>query len=212
MCIRDRKKLTIENENTGDKKVYSINTMRYINAHEGDYIRAGEALIDDNINPHDILAVLGEEALAKYLVDEIQIVYRKSGVSINDKHIEVIVRQMLKKVIIEDAGDSDFMPNEEVYKSEFKKVQQELLSEGKEPPKGRPILQGITKAALNTESFISAASFQETTRVLTDAACSGKTDKLRGLKENVIMGKLIPAGTGSKHIINGKFKFITQEN
>ena len=211
-AVRGMKKLTIENENTGDKKVYSINTMRYINAHEGDYIRAGEALIDGNINPHDILAVLGEEALAKYLVDEIQIVYRKSGVSINDKHIEVIVRQMLKKVIIEDAGDSDFMPNEEVYKSEFKKVQQELLSEGKEPPKGRPILQGITKAALNTESFISAASFQETTRVLTDAACSGKTDKLRGLKENVIMGKLIPAGTGSKHIINGKFKFITQEN
>ena len=211
-AVRGMKKLTIENENTGDKKVYSINTMRYINAHEGDFIRAGEALIDGNINPHDILAVLGEEALAKYLVDEIQIVYRKSGVSINDKHIEVIVRQMLKKVIIEDAGDSDFMPNEEVYKSEFKKVQQELLSEGKEPPKGRPILQGITKAALNTESFISAASFQETTRVLTDAACSGKTDKLRGLKENVIMGKLIPAGTGSKHIIDGKFKFISQEN
>ena len=211
-AVRGMKKLTIENENTGDKKVYSINTMRYINAHEGDFIRAGEALIDGNINPHDILAVLGEEALAKYLVDEIQIVYRKSGVSINDKHIEVIVRQMLKKVIIEDAGDSDFMPNEEVYKSDFKKVQQELLSEGKEPPKGRPILQGITKAALNTESFISAASFQETTRVLTDAACSGKTDRLRGLKENVIMGKLIPAGTGSKHIIDGKFKFISQDN
>ena len=186
--------------------------MRYINAHEGDLIKAGEALIDGNINPHDILAVLGEEALAKYLVDEIQIVYRKSGVSINDKHIEVIVRQMLKKVIIEDAGDSDFMPNEEVYKSDFKKAQEELLAEGKEPPKGKTILQGITKAALNTESFISAASFQETTRVLTDAACSGKTDRLRGLKENVIMGKLIPAGTGSKHIISGKYKFVNQDN
>lgn len=210
-AVRGMRKLTIENENTGDKKSYTINTQRYVNVHDGDMVKAGEALIDGNINPHDTLAILGEEALAKYLVDEIQIVYRKSGVSINDKHIEVIVRQMLKKVIIEDAGDSDFIPNEEVYKSEFKKVQEEMLAEGKEPPKGRPILQGITKAALNTESFISAASFQETTRVLTDAACSGKTDKLLGLKENVIMGKLIPAGTGSKHILSGKYRFKTQE-
>lgn len=206
-ATRGMRKITIENENTGDKKVYSVNTQRYINVHDGDMVKAGEALNDGNINPYDTLAILGEKALAKYLVDEIQIVYRKSGVSINDKHIEVIVRQMLKKVVIEDAGDSDFMPNEEVYKSDFKEVQIALMKEGKEPPRGRPILQGITKAALNTESFISAASFQETTRVLTDAACSGKTDRLRGLKENVIMGKLIPAGTGSKHILNGKYKF-----
>lgn len=171
-------------------------------------MKAGEALIDGLINPHDILAVLGEEALERYLVDEIQEVYRKQGVHINDKHIEVIARQMLKKIIVEDPGDSNFMPNEEVYKAEFVKVYQETLDKGLRPPQGRSILQGITKAALNTQSFISAASFQETTRVLTDAACSGKLDELRGLKENVIMGKLIPAGTGSKHICNTKYKFL----
>jgi len=201
------RKLTIRNEQTGDKKSYNINTQRYINVHDGDRVKAGEALIDGHINPHDKLAVLGEEALEKYLVDEIQVVYRKSGVSINDKHIEVIVRQMLKKVVIDDPGDSEFMQNEEVYKTEFKIIQNKLLAEGKKPPSGKTILQGITKAALNTESFISAASFQETTRVLTDAACSGKTDILRGLKENVIMGKLIPAGTGSKHIHSHKYQF-----
>jgi DNA-directed RNA polymerase subunit beta' len=208
--LRGLRKLTIENEDTGDKKMYSISTQRYLNVREGDRVKAGEALIDGLINPHDILAILGENALEKYLVDEIQEVYRKQGVTINDKHIEVIVRQMLKKVHIEDPGDSDFMPNEEVYKADFNKVQQELLMEGKQPPRGRAIMQGITKAALNTESFISAASFQETTRVLTDAACSGKTDYLRGLKENVIMGKLIPAGTGSKHVIAQRFKFNKQ--
>ena len=204
---RGMRKLVIKNEQTGDRKEYNINTQRYINVHDGDRVKAGEALIDGHVNPHDKLAVLGEEALEKYLVDEIQIVYRKSGVSINDKHIEVIVRQMLKKVVIDDPGDSDFMPNEEVYKSDFKKVQAEHLAAGTQPPTGRTILQGITKAAINTESFISAASFQETTRVLTDAACSGKTDYLRGLKENVIMGKLIPAGTGAKHICTKKYKF-----
>jgi len=208
---RGLRKLTITNEETGVKKSYSISVQRYINVHDGDRIKAGEALIDGLVNPHDILAVLGEEALQKYLVDEIQEVYRKQGVHINDKHIEVIVRQMLKKIIIEDAGDSIFMPNEEVYKSEFVKVYEEMMSKGLRPPQGRPILQGITKAALNTHSFISAASFQETTRVLTDAACSGKMDELRGLKENVIMGKLIPAGTGSKHICSSKYKFKVGE-
>jgi DNA-directed RNA polymerase subunit beta' len=210
--VRGLRKLTIDNEETGVKKSYSISTQRYVNVREGDSVKAGEALIDGLINPHDILAILGESALENYLVDEIQEVYRKQGVTINDKHIEVIVRQMLKKVQIEDAGDSEFMPNEEVYKSDFNKAQHDLLVEGKQPPRGRPIMQGITKAALNTESFISAASFQETTRVLTDAACSGKTDRLRGLKENVIMGKLIPAGTGSKHIVNERFKFIKNES
>ncbi len=204
---RGMRKITVTNEQTGDKKSYNISNQRYINVHEGDRVKAGEQLIDGHINPHDKLAVLGEEALEKYLVDEIQVVYRKSGVSINDKHIEVIVRQMLKKVVIDEPGDSEFMQNEEVYKTDFKAVQAQLLEEGKQPPSGRTILQGITKAALNTESFISAASFQETTRVLTDAACSGKMDKLRGLKENVIMGKLIPAGTGSKHISSKKYQF-----
>ncbi|MDR0454111.1 MAG: DNA-directed RNA polymerase subunit beta' [Deferribacteraceae bacterium] len=205
--VRGLRRLTIENEETGDKKSYSISTQRYLNVRDGDRVKAGEALIDGLINPHDILAILGENALEKYLVDEIQEVYRKQGVTINDKHIEVIVRQMLKKVQVEDPGDSDFMPNEEVYKTDFNKVQNEMIQDGKQPPRGRAIMQGITKAAINTESFISAASFQETTKVLTDAACSGKTDRLRGLKENVIMGKLIPAGTGSKYIINRKLHF-----
>ncbi|KAA0258479.1 DNA-directed RNA polymerase subunit beta' [Deferribacter autotrophicus] len=204
---RGMRKIIVENEETGDKKVYNVSIQRYINVRDGDRVKAGEALVDGLVNPHDILAVLGEEALQKYLVSEIQEVYRKQGVNINDKHIEIIVRQMMRKVIIEDPGDSDYMPNEEVYKHEFKKLQEELLREGLRPPQGRPILQGITKAALNTESFISAASFQETTKVLTDAASNGKIDYLRGLKENVIMGKLIPAGTGVKHLRNKKFKF-----
>jgi len=208
---RGLRKLTITNEETGVKKSYSISVQRYINVHDGDRIKAGEALIDGLINPHDILAVLGEEALQRYLVDEIQEVYRKQGVHINDKHIEVIVRQMLKKIVIEDAGDSIFMPNEEVYKSEFVATYEDMMKKGLRPPQGRAVLQGITKAALNTHSFISAASFQETTRVLTDAACSGKMDELRGLKENVIMGKLIPAGTGSKHIISPRYNFIKGE-
>lgn len=209
---RGLRKLTITNEETGVKKSYSISVQRYINVHDGDRIKAGEALIDGLINPHDILAVLGEEALQRYLVDEIQEVYRKQGVHINDKHIEVIVRQMLKKVVIEDGGDSAFMPNEEVYKSEFIQAYEELIANGQRPPQGRSLLQGITKAAVNTHSFISAASFQETTRVLTDAACTGKLDELRGLKENVIMGKLIPAGTGSKFISGSKYKFLKPEN
>lgn len=205
------RKVIIENEETKDKKSYNISVQKYINVRDGDRVRAGESLVDGLVNPHDILAVLGEEELQKYLVNEIQEVYRKQGVTINDKHIEVISKQMLKKLVIEDPGDSEFMPNEEVYKSDFVKVQQELLSAGMTPPKGRPVLQGITKAALNTESFISAASFQETTRILTDAACSGKMDNLRGLKENVIMGKLIPAGTGSKHIKAEKYTFKRKE-
>jgi DNA-directed RNA polymerase subunit beta' len=208
---RGLRKLTITNEETGLKKSYNISIQRYINVHDGDRVKAGEALIDGLVNPHDILAVLGEEALQKYLVDEIQEVYRKQGVHINDKHIEVIVRQMLKKIVIEDGGDSNFMPNEEVYKADFVKVYQEMMEQGLRPPQGRAILQGITKAALNTQSFISAASFQETTRVLTDAACSGKMDELRGLKENVIMGKLIPAGTGSKHISASNYKFMSPD-
>lgn len=205
---RGLRKLTIENEETGVKKTYSISVQRYINVHDGDRVKAGESLIDGLVNPHDILAVLGEDALQKYIVDEIQEVYRKQGVAINDKHIETIVRQMLKKVVVEEPGDSEFMPNEEVYKAEFVAEYQRLIAAGLTPPAGKSILQGITKAALNTQSFFSAASFQETTRVLTDAACSGKMDELRGLKENVIIGKLIPAGTGSKFIQSKKYKFI----
>ena len=151
------------------------------------------------INPHDILDVLGEKELQQYLVNEVQEVYRLQGVQVNDKHIEVIVRQMLRKVVVEDAGDTDFLVGEQVEKEVFKVKNEEVIVEGGNPAKGRPVLLGITKASLNTESFISAASFQETTRVLTQAAVMGKIDRLKGLKENVIMGRLIPAGTGAKH-------------
>jgi DNA-directed RNA polymerase subunit beta' len=152
--------------------------------------------MDGSANPHDILNVRGDKELAKYLVDEVQEVYRLQGVKINDKHIEVIVRQMLRRVRIKESGDTSFLPGEQVERWVFQEENDRVLNEGKQPAIGEPLLLGITKASLSTESFISAASFQETTKVLTQAAISGKTDYLRGLKENVIMGRLIPAGTG----------------
>ena len=155
--------------------------------------------------PHDILNILGIEALANYLVKEVQDVYRLQGVKINDKHIEVIVRQMLQKIEITDHGDTTFLNGEHVHRSEFKQVNDNAIKENKKPAEGNHVLLGITKASLQTDSFISAASFQETTRVLTEAAVSGKTDLLSGLKENVIVGRLVPAGTGS--VVN-KFKKI----
>jgi len=183
----------------GDTKEYLIPKGKHISVHEGDVVRAGEPLMDGAANPHDILNILGEKELAKYLVDEVQQVYRLQGVKINDKHIEVIVRQMLKRVRITDPGDSDFLMGEHVEKYRFEESNQKLLDEGKKAAVGEPLLLGITKASLSTESFISAASFQETTKVLTDAAVAGRVDYLRGLKENVIMGRLIPAGTGLKN-------------
>jgi DNA-directed RNA polymerase subunit beta' len=152
--------------------------------------------MDGSANPHDILDVLGPNELQKYLVDEVQDVYRLQGVSINDKHIEIIVRQMLRKVRIEDPGDTQFLPGSQVSKHVFEAENQRVLASGGQPAIGKPVLLGITKAALTTDSFISAASFQETTRVLTEAAINGREDKLLGLKENVIVGRLIPAGSG----------------
>ncbi len=152
--------------------------------------------MDGSSNPHDILKIKGEKQLAKYLTDEVQEVYRLQGVKINDKHIETIVRQMLRKVKIKDVGDTDFLLAEHVEKDTFRRVNEAAVAEGKQPAVCEPLLLGITKASLSTESFISAASFQETTKVLTEAAIWGKSDSLRGLKENVIMGRLIPAGTG----------------
>lgn len=180
----------------GEPKEYQIPKGKHISVHEGDFIRAGEPLMDGSSNPHDILAVLGEKELAKYLVDEIQEVYRLQGVRINDKHIEVIVRQMLKRVRIVDPGDTDWLEDEQVEKWEFEEANAKIRTKGGVPAVAEPMLLGITKASLSTESFISAASFQETTKVLTEAAVSGRVDFLRGLKENVIMGRLIPAGTG----------------
>jgi DNA-directed RNA polymerase subunit beta' len=186
----------------GERREYSIPRGVHVNVQEGDMVRAGEPLMDGPLNPHDILAVRGIEELQRYLVDEIQEVYRLQGVNINDKHIEVIVRQMLRWVRIKDVGDTEFLLEDMVDRFRFSDENERVLGEGGQPAQAEPMLLGITKASLSTESFISAASFQETTRVLTEAAISGKVDYLRGLKENVIMGRLIPAGTGMEFYRN----------
>jgi DNA-directed RNA polymerase subunit beta' len=190
------KRKVIVTPELGEPKEYLIPKGKHISVHEGDHVRAGEPLMDGSSNPHDILRVLGVKELAKYLVDEVQEVYRLQGVKINDKHIEVIVRQMLRRVRIKDVGDTGLLVDDQVERWVFETENQKVLNEGKRPAIAEPLLLGITKASLSTESFISAASFQETTKVLTQAAIEGKIDYLRGLKENVIMGRLIPAGTG----------------
>jgi DNA-directed RNA polymerase subunit beta' len=193
--VKGMRKIIIRADN-GETKEYLIPRGKHISVHEGDRVKAGEALMDGSPNPHDYLAVLGDRELQRYLVNEVQEVYRLQGVTINDKHIEIIVRQMLRRVRIEEVGDTDFVVGELVDKFVFQEENERVLSQGKRPATAKPVLLGITKASLSTDSFISAASFQETTRVLTEAAISGKTDELRGLKENVIVGRLIPAGTG----------------
>jgi DNA-directed RNA polymerase subunit beta' len=181
----------------GDPMEYLIPKGKHISVQEGDYVRKGDALMDGNPVPHDILKVMGVPALAQYLIKEIQDVYRLQGVKINDKHIEVIVRQMLQKVEVTDPGDTTFLVGEQIDRHEFEAENNKALKEEGRPAQGVPVLQGITKASLQTHSFISAASFQETTRVLTEASTAGKVDTLMGLKENVIVGRLIPAGTGA---------------
>jgi DNA-directed RNA polymerase subunit beta' len=181
-----------------DTREYYIPKGKHVSVHEGDWVKAGEPLMDGSVNPHSILEILGPHELQRYLVDEVQKVYRLQGVSINDKHIEIIVRQMMKKVKIEDPGDTDFLVGEQVEKVVFEEENKRVMKQKGKPAQARPLLLGITRASLTTESFISAASFQETTRVLTEAAINGARDELRGLKENVIMGRLIPAGTGMK--------------
>jgi DNA-directed RNA polymerase subunit beta' len=180
----------------GEAREYQLPRGAHINVQEGERVRAGEPLMDGPIDPHDILRVRGEKELQRYLVDEIQEVYRLQGVNISDKHIEVITRQMMRWVKVEEVGDSPFLIDEVVDRFRFMRENTRLTAEDKASASGHPLLLGITKASLSTDSFISAASFQETTRVLTEAAISGKVDHLRGLKENVIMGRLIPAGTG----------------
>ncbi|MDP3153843.1 MAG: DNA-directed RNA polymerase subunit beta' [Archangium sp.] len=198
---KGKRKLMITPEVNGEArpdlaKEYLISKSKHITVHAGDRVRAGESLMDGAANPHDILKVLGEKELARFLVDETQEVYRLQGVKINDKHIEIIVRQMLRRVRVTDVGDTEFLIDEQVEKWVFEEENEKALNAGRRPAVGEPLLLGITKASLSTESFISASSFQETTKVLTEAAISGKVDYLRGLKENVIMGRLIPAGTG----------------
>ena len=180
----------------GEPKEYLIAKGKHLTVKDGDRVRAGEPLMDGPANPHDILRVKGEKELAAWLVNEIQQVYRLQGVAINDKHIEAIVRQMLRRVRIKEVGDTGFLSDEQVEKQVFERENEKVIARGGSPAVAEPLLLGITKASLSTESFISASSFQETTKVLTEAAISGKVDELRGLKENVIMGRLIPAGTG----------------
>ena len=184
-------------EEGGEPVEYLIPKSKHIHLQDGDVVEKGDYIVDGNPAPHDILAIKGVEELAAYLVNEIQEVYRLQGVSINDKHIEVIVRQMLQKVDVVDPGDTDFLSGEQIDKSELEAANEIMKAEGKKLATGTPVLLGITKASLQTRSFISAASFQETTRVLTEAAVNGKVDTLEGLKENVIVGRLIPAGTGA---------------
>jgi len=193
--VKGMRKIVIRADNA-ETKEYLIPRGKHISVHEGDRVKAGEALMDGSPNPHDYLAVLGDRELQRYLVNEVQEVYRLQGVTINDKHIEIIVRQMLRRVRIEEVGDTEFVVGELVDKFVFQEENERVIGQGKRPATAKPVLLGITKASLSTDSFISAASFQETTRVLTEAAISGKTDDLRGLKENVIVGRLIPAGTG----------------
>ncbi len=214
--VRGKQRVTIESEN-GETSSYLIPKGKHINFNQGEKIKKGEYLLDGQPLPHDILRILGIEELTEYFVNQVQDVYRLQGVIINDKHIEVILRQMLKKIEVKEPGDSSLLPGEVIDRIRFDQMNEKLKSEGKNPAVGERVLMGITKASLQTESFISAASFQETTRVLTDAAIKGKVDKLVGLKENVIVGRLVPAGTGSiknswnKKALEDDQKFLTEQ-
>ncbi|HKN58925.1 MAG TPA: DNA-directed RNA polymerase subunit beta', partial [Gemmatimonadaceae bacterium] len=198
---KGQRKIYVTADN-GTEKEYSVPRGVHINVQESERVKAGEPLMDGPLNPHDILAVLGEKELQGYLVNEIQEVYRLQGVNISDKHIETIVRQMMRWVKVEDVGDTSFLLEQQTDKFRFREENERVIANGGRPATGRPLLLGITKASLSTESFISAASFQETTRVLTEASIQGAVDHLRGLKENVIVGRLIPAGTGMEYYRN----------
>ena len=211
---KNKRRITIEPaDETLEAVEYMVPKGKHIPVVEGDFVQKGDYIMDGNPAPHDILAIMGIEALANYMIDEVQDVYRLQGVKINDKHVEVIVRQMLQKWEISESGDTTLLKGEHVDKAEFIAANEKSLSKGGRPAQGEPILLGITKASLQTRSFISAASFQETTRVLTEASVQGKKDKLVGLKENVIVGRLIPAGTGGaalrvRRIANARDKVV----
>jgi DNA-directed RNA polymerase subunit beta' len=196
---------------TGMKREYAIPHGKHPNVYKGDRVNAGQQLTDGPVVPQDILHVRGDKVLQEYLVNEVQEVYRLQGVHINDKHIELIIRQMLRKVRIEEPGDSEFLVGQHVDRWIFQKENQKIIKKGGKPASATPLLLGITKSSITTESFISAASFQETTRVLTEAAASGKIDALFGLKENVIVGHLIPAGTGLRYYRDIKIDKVGQE-
>lgn len=212
--IKDTKKkreIEVLNKETGEMKTYLIPYGSRIKIQDGTYLEAGDELTEGSVNPHDILKIKGVRAVQDYMIQEVQRVYRLQGVEINDKHIEVIVRQMLKKIRVENNGDTDLLPGTMVDNLEFEDINAEMIAQGKEPAEGKQVMLGITKASLATNSFLSAASFQETTKVLTEAAIKGKVDPLIGLKENVIIGKLIPAGTGLKRYRNVKIQAENME-
>ena len=213
--IRDTKKkreVVITNEETGESKAYLIPYGSRIKVIDGQVLEAGDELTEGSVNPHDLLKIKGIRAVQDYMLREVQRVYRLQGVEINDKHIEVIVRQMLQKIRVEENGDSDLLPGSMVDALDFLELNEKLEEEGKEQAVGSQVLLGITKASLATNSFLSAASFQETTKVLTEAAIKGKIDPLIGMKENVIIGKLIPAGTGMKRYRNIKLDSDVNED
>jgi len=199
-----------------ESREYMIPKGKHVTVHEGDWVQAGEPLMDGSVNPHSILDILGPKEMQRYLVDEVQKVYRLQGVTNNDKHIEVIVRQMMRKIRVEDSGDTSFLIGDEVDRIVFAEENERVKAEGGKTASGKPLLLGITKASLSTESWVSAASFQETTRVLTEASLGGLVDELHGLKENVIMGRVIPAGTGMPvyrdTFIKGDFYQMQLEN
>jgi DNA-directed RNA polymerase subunit beta' len=208
--VKGMRKIEVEADD-GERREYLVPRGKHITVREGDRVKAGEPLMEGSENPHDILAVLGDKQLQEYLVNEVQEVYRLQGVTINDKHIEIIVRQMLRRVRIEEVGETDFVVGELVDRFLFQEENDKVVAGGGRPATAKPVLLGITKASLSTDSFISAASFQETTRVLTEAAISGKVDDLRGLKENVIVGRLIPAGTGLDLYAKAEFQPLGDE-
>ena len=213
--IKDTKKkreIIVTNNETGETKAYLIPYGSRIKVMDGAVLEAGDELTEGSVNPHDILKIKGVRAVQDYMLREVQRVYRLQGVEINDKHIELIVRQMLQKVRVETNGDSEMLPGTLVDTLDFEDTNELLESEGKEMAEGKQVLLGITKASLATNSFLSAASFQETTKVLTEAAIKGKVDPLIGMKENVIIGKLIPAGTGMKRYRNIKLDSDVNEN
>ena len=212
--IKDTKKkreIVITDPETGNSKSYLIPYGSRIKIMDGVMLEAGDELTEGSVNPHDILKIKGVRAVQDYMIQEVQRVYRLQGVEINDKHIEVIVRQMLKKVKIEEGGDSEFLPGTSVDVLDFNEINEKLIAEGKRPAEGKQVMLGITKASLATNSFFSAASFQETTKVLTEAAINGKVDPLIGLKENVIIGQLIPAGTGMRRYRSVKLDTESEE-
>ena len=210
--VRNKRQLIIRDRVSGKVEEHnSIPLHKHLTVSKGDYVRKGQKLTEGSIIPHTLLEICGIHELQRHLVDEIQLVYRTQGVEINDKHIEIIIRQMMQKVRITDPGSTDYLTGEQIDRIEFNRVNREVIERGGKPADAEPVLLGITKAALETESFISAASFQDTTRILTEAATVGKIDNLAGFKENVITGHLIPAGTGTPRVQNLRLKYLGAE-